>query len=168
MKSQTATTDQSAADTSDREIVVTRVFDAPRALVFKLWTDPKHVAQWWGPNGFTITNYEMDVRPGGVWRFVMHGPNGVDYQNKVVYREVVEPERLVYSHVSGPQFEMTVIFEAEGDRTRLTARMVFESAALRDKVIKEFGAVEGLQQTLGRLEEHVARVNDAVGAEAES
>jgi uncharacterized protein YndB with AHSA1/START domain len=147
--------------TSDREIVVTRVFDAPRALVFKLWTDPKHLAHWWGPNGFTITNYEMDVRPGGVWRFVMHGPNGVDYQNKVVYREVIEPERLVYSHVSGPQFEMTVTFDAEGDKTKLTARMVFESAVLRDKTIERFGAVEGLKQTLGRLGEHLARVKES-------
>src|ERR1700735_2545308 len=149
-----------SADTAGREIVVTRVFDAPRALVFKLWTDPKHLARWWGPNGFTITNYEMDVRPGGVWRFVMHGPNGVDYQNKVVYREVVEPERLVYSHVSEPQFEMTVTFDAEGDKTKLTARMLFESAALRDKRSEQFGAVEGLKQTLGRLGEHLARVKE--------
>ena len=150
-----------AIDSSAREIVVTRVFDAPRALVFKLWTDPKHLAHWWGPNGFTITNYEMDVRPGGVWRFVMHGPNGVDYQNKVVYREVLEPERLVYSHVSGPQFEMTVTFDVDGDKTKLTARMLFESAALRDKTIQQFGAVEGLKQTLGRLGEHLARVKES-------
>jgi uncharacterized protein YndB with AHSA1/START domain len=150
-----------STDTSDREILVTRVFDAPRALVFKLWTDPKHVAHWWGPNGFTITNYEMDVRPGGVWRFVMHGPNGVDYQNKVVYREVLEPARLVYSHVSGPQFEMTVTFDEDGGKTKLTARMLFESAALRDKTIKEFGAVEGLKQTLGRLGEHLAQVKES-------
>ena len=149
-----------AIDSSAREIVVTRVFDAPRALVFKLWTDPKHLAHWWGPNGFTITNYEMDVRPGGVWRFVMHGPNGVDYQNKVVYREVLEPERLVYSHVSGPQFEMTVTFDVDGDKTKLTARMLFESAALRDKTIQQFGAVEGLKQTLVRLGEHLARVKE--------
>jgi uncharacterized protein YndB with AHSA1/START domain len=150
-----------STDTSDREIVITRVFDAPRTLVFKLWTDPKHVAHWWGPNGFTITNYEMDVRPGGVWRFVMHGPNGVDYQNRVVYREVVEPERLVYSHVSGPQFEMKVTFDDDGGKTKLTARMLFESATLRDKTIKEFGAVEGLKQTLGRLGEHLARVKES-------
>ena len=58
------------------------------------WTDPEHVAKWWGPTGFTNTIYEMDVRPGGVWRFVMHGPDGIDYQNKIVYIEVVKPERL--------------------------------------------------------------------------
>ena len=95
----------------------------------------------------------MDVRPGGVWRFVMHGPDGVDYQNKIVYEEVVEPERLVYNHVSGPHFQATAIFADEAGKTRLTVRMVFESAALRDKVATEFDAVEGLSQTLERLAE---------------
>jgi uncharacterized protein YndB with AHSA1/START domain len=145
---------------SDREIVVTRVFDAPRALVFKAWTDPKHLAHWWGPNGFSITTYEMNFKPGGVWRFVMHGPDGRDYQNEQVYVEIVEPERLVYRHVPHPQFQMTVTFADDGGKTKLTARMVFESAALRDKTVKEFGAVEGLKQTLGRLGEHVTHMKE--------
>ena len=85
------TRDTSAEILASREIVATRTFDAPRDLVFKMWTDPKHIAQWWGPKGFTTTIYEMDVKPGGVWRFVMHGPVGVDYQNKVVYLEIVKP-----------------------------------------------------------------------------
>src|SRR5271155_1615963 len=101
-------------ETSDREIVTMRVFEAPRELVFAAWTEPKHVAQWWGPNGFTNTIYEMDVRPGGVWRFVMHGPDGVDYQNKIVFVEVVKSQRLVYDHVSGPKFRMTVTFDEQG------------------------------------------------------
>jgi uncharacterized protein YndB with AHSA1/START domain len=74
----------------------------------------------------------------------MHGPDGVDYQNKIVYIEIAEPERLVYSHVSGPRFQMMATFAEQGDKTRLTVRMLFESAALRDKVAAEFGAVEGL------------------------
>ena len=110
--------DTSTESLASREIVVTRVFDAPRELVFKMWTDPKHIAQWWGPKGFTSTIHEMDVKPGGVWRFVMHGPDGVDYQNKVVYLEIVKPERIVYSHVSGPQFQMTVTFADEGKKPR--------------------------------------------------
>jgi uncharacterized protein YndB with AHSA1/START domain len=80
-----------------------------------MWTDPNHVAQWWGPKGFTNTIHEMDVRPGGVWRFVMHGPDGVDYQNKIVFIEVVKPERLVYDHVSGPKFHVTVTFTEQAD-----------------------------------------------------
>jgi len=74
--------------TSDREIVLSRVFDAPRELVFKAWTDSRHVAEWWGPNGFTTTVHEMDVRPGGVWRFVMHSPDGVDFDNAREYHAV--------------------------------------------------------------------------------
>src|SRR5580704_13391744 len=145
---------------ADREIIATRVFDAPRELVFQMWTDPEHVAQWWGPRGFTNTIYEMDVRPGGVWRFVMHGPDGVDYQNKVVYIEIVKPERLVYSHVSGPQFHMTVTFAEQGGKTKVTARMLFESATLRENVVKQFGAIEGLNQTLERLGERLATAGD--------
>jgi uncharacterized protein YndB with AHSA1/START domain len=144
-------------DTSDREIVAVRVFDAPRELVWKLWTDPHHVAQWWGPKGFTNTIYEMDVRPGGTWRFVMHGPDGTDYQNKIVYVDVARPERLTYDHVSGPLFHSVVHFNDLGDKTEVHVRMIFESAQLRNKVADEFGAVEGLNQTLGRLGEQLAK-----------
>jgi len=158
----TSMTDTTPADTSDREILVTRVFDAPRALVFKLWTDPKHLAHWWGPNGFSITTYEMEFKPGGVWRFVMHGPDGRDYKNEHVYVEIVEPERLVYKHVPAPQFQMTVTFADEGGKTRLTARMLFESAALRDQTVETVGAVEGLKQTLGRLGEYVTHTKEGI------
>jgi uncharacterized protein YndB with AHSA1/START domain len=142
---------------SDREIITTRIFDAPRELVFAAWTDPKHVAEWWGPQGFTNTIYEMDVRPGGVWRFVMHGPDGVDYQNEIVFVEIVKPQRLVYDHVSGPKFHMTVTFDEQDGKTKLTMRMLFDTAALRDQVAKKFGAVEGAKQTLERLAEFLAK-----------
>jgi uncharacterized protein YndB with AHSA1/START domain len=146
-----------AAKSGDREITATRVFDAPRELVFKLWTEPEHVAQWWGPRGFTNTIHEMDVRPGGVWRFVMHGPDGTDYLNKVIYEEVVAPERLVYKHVSGPVFRATATFDQEGSKTKVTMTMTFETAAERDKTAKDFGAVEGLGHTFDRLEEQLAK-----------
>ena len=93
------------ADTSDREIVISRVFDAPRERVFEAMTDPKQVVKWWGPNGFTTTIHEMDVRPGGVWRHTMHGPDGTDYPNKSVFLEVVKPERIVYKHSGGKKEE---------------------------------------------------------------
>lgn len=89
---------------SDREIVMTRVFDAPRELLFAAWIDPRHVARWWGPKGFRNTIHEMDARPGGVWEFVMHGPDGVDYRNRSIVLEIVRPERIVLSHLSGPRF----------------------------------------------------------------
>jgi len=153
-----ATIERSSSATTDREIAATRVFDAPRDLVFEAWTLPEHVAQWWGPNGFTTTTHSMDVRPGGEWIFVMHGPDGTDYKNHIVYREVVRPERLVYDHVSGPLFHATVIFEAEGEKTRIRMQMLFETAALRNKVAEEYGAVEGLEQTLNHLEKHVTKL----------
>jgi uncharacterized protein YndB with AHSA1/START domain len=153
----------SGSGTSDREIVITRVLDAPRELVFKAWTDPDHVAQWWGPNGFTNTIHEMDVRPGGVWRFIMHGPNGVDYPNKIVFIEIVSPERLVYNHGGDDggeagHFQVTVTFAEQGPRTELTMRALFKSAEERDKVVKEHGAIEGGNQTLVRLAEHLAKM----------
>jgi uncharacterized protein YndB with AHSA1/START domain len=153
-----ATIERSSSATADREIATTRVFDAPRDLVFDAWTDPQHVAQWWGPNGFTTTTHSMDVRPGGEWIFIMHGPDGTDYKNHIVYREVVRPERLVYDHVSGPLFHATVIFEAVGEKTRIRMQMLFETAELRNQVAEKFGAVEGLNQTLNHLEEHVKKM----------
>jgi uncharacterized protein YndB with AHSA1/START domain len=144
----------------DREIAAVRVFDAPRDLVWKVWTEPEHIAKWWGPRGFTTTTYSMDVRPGGVWRFVMHGPDR-DYQNKITYLEVVKPERLVYKHggekeVEPVNFQVTVAFTEQGGKTRVDMRMVFPSAKARGYVIETYGAVEGLNQTLARLEEYLA------------
>ena len=144
-----------------RSIIGTRVFDAPRELVWTAWTDPKHLAQWWGPNGFSTTTSAFDMRPGGVWRFVMHGPDGRDYENRITFDEIVKPERLVYHHGGGEdvepvQFTTTVTFEDLGGKTRLTWRGVFPSAAERERVIKEYGADKGLVQTLSRLGEYLA------------
>jgi uncharacterized protein YndB with AHSA1/START domain len=148
-----------------RSIIGIREFDAPRELVFEAWTDPKHLAHWWGPNGFTITTHSFDMRPGGIWRFVMHGPDGRDYQNRVTFDEIVKPERLVYRHGGGDdvepvQFKQTVIFESLGGRTRITWRGDFTSAAERDRVIKEYGADRGLAETMARLADYVPAMAD--------
>lgn len=147
---------------ADREIVITRIVDAPRELAWQAMTDPRHVVQWWGPRGFTTTIQEMDVRPGGVWIHVMHGPDGTDYPNRSVFKQVVYPERLVFEHgggkSGGPEadFIATWTFEAiEDNKTRVGIRMVFPSAAARDAVVREYGAIEGGRQTLDRLEEHL-------------
>jgi uncharacterized protein YndB with AHSA1/START domain len=119
--------------------------------VFEAWSDPDQLTQWWGPRGFTTTFEEFDMRPGGVWRFVMHGPDGLDYKNKSVFVEVARPERIVFDHVSGPQFRVTATFaEKPGDRTEITFRMRFETAVECDKV-KGY-AVEANEQNLDRLE----------------
>ena len=146
-----------------RSIIGMREFDAPRELVFSAFTDPTHLARWWGPNGFTTTTSSFDLRPGGVWRFVMHGPDGRDYQNRITFEEVVRPERLVYRHGGGDdvepvQLRQTITFEDLGGRTRITWRGDFPSAAERDRVIKEYKADVGLVQTLARLAEYVKEI----------
>ena len=145
---------------TDREIVLTRVLDAPRDLVWSAWTDPAQIPSWFGPEGFTTTVHDMDVRPGGTWRFTMHGPDGVDYVNVAVYEEVTEPERLAYRYgpdeEGHPGFVSTVTFDDEAGKTRITLRTVFESAAERDRQIEEIGAIDGGNQTLDRLERHLA------------
>ncbi len=140
---------------SDREMVFVRVFDAPRELVYEAWTNPKHVAQWWGPAGFTNTIHEMNVTKGGVWRLTMHGPDGVDYPNKIVFTEVVAPKLLIYQHEgdAGIRFKVTVNFDVEGDATRLTMKMEFESGELLKRVVDEYGAAEGAIQMTERLEQ---------------
>jgi uncharacterized protein YndB with AHSA1/START domain len=152
------TTNDEALSTTGREITATRVFRAPRALVWKMWTDREHIARWWGPRGFSLTTRTMDVRPGGVWDFVMHGPDGRDYKNENVYVEVVEPERIVYDHVSTPIHRVTATFVAEGDETRVTMHMVFATAEMRDATVKTFNAVEGQKETLDRLEGELQRL----------
>jgi uncharacterized protein YndB with AHSA1/START domain len=149
-----------------RSIIGTRVFDAPRALVFSVWTDPKHLAQWWGPNGFTTTTSSFDMRPGGVWRFVMHGPDGRDYQNRITFEEIVPPERIVYRHggdeeVEPVRFITTVTFQDVGGKTRITMRLDFPTSTERDRVNSEYGADQGLAQTLTRLEQHVVKMAEA-------
>jgi uncharacterized protein YndB with AHSA1/START domain len=150
-----------------RSIIGTRIFDAPRDLVFLAFTDPQHLAQWWGPNGFTTTTHSFDFRPGGTWRFVMHGPDGRDYQNRVTYDEIVPPERLVYHHdgaddVEPVQFTQTLTFEDIGKgQTRLTWHGKFPSAEARTRVIRDYGADKGLVQTMARLDGYVAAMATA-------
>lgn len=141
---------------SSREIVLVREFDAPPELVFDAWTDPRHIVKWWGPDGFTNTTSSMEVRPGGEWIFVMHGPDGTDFDNRIVFLEVSRPARLVYAHGSSDpddpsRFDVTVTFEDLGGRTRLTMRSLFATADARDFAVREFGAIEGGRQTLARL-----------------
>jgi len=148
-------------ESDPRSIIGSRVFTAPRELVFAAFTDPAHLAQWWGPNGFTLTTHAFDFRVGGVWRFVMHGPDGRDYQNRVTYDEIVTPERIVYHHGGGDDVERVVFsqrltFEKlDNQHTRLVWHGTFPTAQERARVITEYGADKGLVQTMARLAEHV-------------
>ena len=144
--------------TADREIVATRLLDASRDLVFRLWTEQEHIERWWAPDGFSVTTSERNVRPGGVWRFILHSPDGGNYHNKIVYAGIVPPERLTYTHTGGSQFRTTVKFAESGRKTKVTVRMVFDSAVDRAQALETFHAVEGLNLMLERLEKHLTEM----------
>ena len=131
---------ETATESAERELVITRIFDAPRQLVFKAWTEPEHLMRWWGPRGFTMTFCEMDLRPGGAYRFRMRSPEGTEHRLRGVFREIVEPERLVMTRAwvdaegkPGHETLLTVSFADHEGKTRLTLHQaIFESVTARD------------------------------------
>ena len=143
---------------SDRELVVTRTFNGPARIVFEAWTRPEHLARWSGPQGFTTTEDKMDLRPGGAYRACLHAPDGRDHWVQGVYREIVEPERLVFTHAwededgrPGPETVVTVTFEDRGNRTEMRFHQAFfETTASRD------GHQSGWSESFQRLAEHLA------------
>jgi uncharacterized protein YndB with AHSA1/START domain len=153
------TTTQS--ETADREICTSRLINAPRELVWKAWTDPAHITHWWGPHGFSTTTKQFEFKPGGTWRFTMHGPDGTDYANRVIYHEIEEISRIAYKHMGEEEysailFEAEVQFEEVNGNTKVTLRSVFPTAQERDYVVVNHGAIEGAENTLERLETFVA------------
>ena len=146
------------AQRKPNEIQINRVYDAPVETVWDAWTDPEQVAQWWGPRGFTLTTHSKDLRPGGIWHYTMHGPDGTDYPNKTLYLEVEEQRKLVYDHGGyddrPPLFRVTVLFIPDGEQTRMEMTMAFpsvEEAISTGKFIKEVGG----NSTWDRLAEYL-------------
>jgi uncharacterized protein YndB with AHSA1/START domain len=142
---------------------IDRTLDAPRELVWKAWTDPRQMAQWWGPHNFTTPVCEMDVRVGGAYRIVMRSTDGREFPVKGIFREVVEPERLVMTMDRGPgeknpagELLQTVTFENRDGKTRLAILTRFESVAIRDAMVR-MGMNEGWSQSLERLAATIAR-----------
>ncbi|NDZ13224.1 polyketide cyclase [Variovorax sp. WS11] len=143
--------------TDERAFIHSRLIDAPRERVFKAFSEPEHLARWWGPNGFTSTFQTFELRPGGHWRFVMHGPDGADYPNENVFIEVVAPERLVLDHLSEDHhFLMTITFTPQGNKTLVGWRQVFDTPAHKERIA---GVVaEANEQNLTRLANEVLNV----------
>ncbi len=143
------------AGTADREIVVRQVIQAPPEVVFEAFTEVRHLSRWWGPEGFTTTTRGFEFRVGGVWDFVMHGPDGTDYQEWISWADIVPAERIRLLHGEfrdDPNaFESTVTLAPDGGATRLEMRTVFPTKELRDEAAEKYHAVEGAQQTLNNL-----------------
>ncbi len=146
------------AESAARTIEISRVIDAPRALVFQVFTDPKHIDAWWGPEGFRNETHSMKFDEGGIWHYTMHGPDGKDWPNWIGYKRIVANELLAYDHggeLGEPaHFSGEIRFADEAGKTRITLSLLLPS--LEDKQAKvKYGAIEGGEQTLSRLDAYV-------------
>ena len=142
----------------DNILVHTRILDAPRDLVWEVWTTPEHIKEWWGPNGFSLTTKSMNVEQGKSWDFIMHGM-GRDWVSKIEYLEVKKPSLLYYKH-SGAQgedynFTVSILFEEVEGKTLLTMKSAFKSKAIIEELNRKVNAIEGGKQTLNRLENYI-------------
>ena len=142
-------------DPASRTIGATRMLNAPRELVWRVFTEPEHVKQWWGPNGFTNTIHEMNVEVGGEWNFTMHGPDGTDYRNEIKYEAIEKPWLLVFTHGPTPKFKTIVEFADHGETTEMKWRGVFDTSEDYSRAVNTFGAIEGQKQTLDRLQDYL-------------
>ena len=145
---------------TEKEMIFSRIVNAPRELVFDVWTIQEHVEKWWGPDGFTTTSKQFELKPEGVWLFTMHGPDGIDYPNKIVFMEIDRPAKLVYRHsddegVEPVRFHSEVTFEEENGKTLITMHMIMETAEMLTKVVEEYGAYEGAIQHLARMRDYL-------------
>jgi uncharacterized protein YndB with AHSA1/START domain len=148
--------------TADRDIVIARVIDAPPELVFEAFTEVRHLSQWWGPDGFTTTTRAFAFRVGGEWDFVMHGPDGTDYQEWISWTEITPPQRIALRHGESRDdpnaFASVITFAPEGVGTRIEMHTVFPTKELRDEVVEKYHAIEGGQQTLSNLAAYVTEL----------
>jgi uncharacterized protein YndB with AHSA1/START domain len=138
------------------EIVSTRVFKTSQEQLFKAWTDPSILANWWGPKGFTNTFHEYDLRAGGKWNFTMHGPNGANFDNRCIFIYIEPNKQLVWHHLPGPEFYIVTTFDVMEKGTLLTFQMVFPDAAMLEK-IKEI-VVPSNEENFDRLEQELLKM----------
>ncbi|MFG2869570.1 SRPBCC family protein [Streptomyces sp. NPDC048338] len=148
--------------TTDREIVISRAISAPRELVFEAFTEVRHLSRWWGPEGFTTSTRSFAFRVGGEWDFVMHGPDGTDYQEWISWTEITPPERIALLHGESPTdpnaFQSVITFTPDGTETRIEMRTLFPTKELRDEAVEKYHAIEGGRQTLSNLATYVTEI----------
>jgi uncharacterized protein YndB with AHSA1/START domain len=141
-------------DEKEREVVLQREVPFARELVWKVMTEPEHQNRWWGPDGFKNERVIMDFRVGGAWTYDMVGPDGTIYPNRVVFKEITPPSRLVFDHGDGQRvwFEAFIVLEETAKGTLVKLRQLFPSRESRDEVVEKYGAIEGGKQHLAKLE----------------
>lgn len=148
----------------DNKVKYKKYFDVPVDLLFEVWSKPEHLLEWWGPDGFTLTIKSLNFSNGGIWEFVMHGPDGQDYNNKIQFIEIQKPNYILYKHIGDGEgevdvdFESRIIFEKSGDGTIFTMEQVFSSKQELERVNKKYGAIEGGKQHIGNLEYYLEKI----------
>jgi uncharacterized protein YndB with AHSA1/START domain len=142
----------------NRQLKISRIFKAPVELVWEAWTKPEHIANWWGPNGFTTTIHKMDFKEGGEWKLTMHGPEGTNYPNRSVYKEIIPLKKIVFEHFN-PNFITTVLFQSKGEETLMDWTMLFETTETFEAVVKAHKADEGLKQNVEKLATYLTSKN---------
>ena len=146
--------------TENRELRITRTFKTSIELMWEVWTDPEHVKNWWGPKGFTSTIHNMDFKEGGEWKLTMHGPDGTNYPNRSIFKEIIPFKKIVFEHFN-PHFTTTVLFDpsADGEETHMDWTMLFDTAEMREIVVKAHKAEEGQRQNVERLEKYLSKLH---------
>lgn len=147
-------------------VIYKRYFDAPIDLVFEAWSTHEHLSQWWGPNGFTLTTKNMDFSNGGFWNFIMHGPDGMDYKNKIQFTEINKPYLIAYKHLGDGDakdtedvhFKARISFEKTNEGTTLTMEQEFPSKEELERINKEYGAIEGGKEHVGNLAAYLDKI----------
>jgi uncharacterized protein YndB with AHSA1/START domain len=148
-------------ETANRELRISRILHAPLSLVWEVWTDPAHIVNWWGPNGFKTTIHKMDMVENGEWLLTMHGPDGTNYPNRSIFKEIQPMEKIVFQHFN-PGFITTVTFKDLGATTELNWHMLFDTKELYDAVVKAHNADEGLKQNVAKLEHYLSQKQSTI------
>ncbi len=147
------------SEATDRDLTISRIISAPRELVFEAFTELRHLSRSWGPSGFTTTTRSFDFRVGRVWDFVMHGPDGTDYQEWISWTQIMPPERITLLHGESADdpnaFESILVFGDVGSDTRIEMRTIFPTTEARDEAVDKYHAAEAGQQTLNKLAVYV-------------
>ncbi|TGN07696.1 SRPBCC family protein [Leptospira bandrabouensis] len=149
----------------DNQVTYKRYFDVDVDLLFEVWSKPEHLSEWWGPDGFTLTIKSLDFSNGGIWEFVMHGPDGHDYKNKIQFIEISKPHFILYQHLGDGEgdedvnFQSRIVFEKAGEGTNLIMEQIFSDKQELERVNKKYGAIEGGKQHIGNLAKYLERIS---------
>jgi len=149
------------------KVTYKRYFDVPVGLAFEAWSSQEHLEQWWGPDGFSVTTKSMDFSNGGFWEFVMHGPDGQDFKNKIQFVEIKKPHHIYYKHlgsgegIQDVEFQSRITFDEAGAGTNLTMEQILPSKDELERLTKKYGVIEGGKQHLGNLGKYLAKTRIA-------